>query len=92
MREPREKAAAALPRRLFAFWASVGVVPVAWKMHRGDGRSAARALRLHRERDCREPNLPSPAHRSARNRMARSANRIPRPRCAGPHCLRSAGR
>jgi len=51
MREPREKAAAALPRRLFAFWASVGVVPVAWKMHRGDGRFAARTLRLHRERD-----------------------------------------
>ena len=51
MREPREKAAAALPRRLFAFWASVAAVPVAWKMHRGDGRFAARTLRLHRERD-----------------------------------------
>jgi hypothetical protein len=42
-----EKAAAALPRRLFAFWAPVAVVPVAW----GDGRFAARTLRLHRERN-----------------------------------------
>src|SRR4051812_15365249 len=58
MREPRTKrksrrgiAAAAFCisgqfiRALFA------VVSVAWKMHRGDGRSAARTLRLHRERD-----------------------------------------
>ncbi len=39
-----------------------------------------------------EPDLPSPAHRGARNRMARGASRMPRRRCAGAHCLRSAGR
>src|SRR5215217_2220579 len=44
----------------YSFRALFAVVPVAWKMHRGDGRSTAHALRLHRERDYREPNLPSP--------------------------------
>jgi len=37
-----------------------------------------------------DAHLPSPAHRSVRNRMGRGASRMPRRRRAGAHCLRSA--
>ena len=77
MREPRtkRKAAAALPRRLFAFWAdSFGhcLLSSLWPgkcIGVMGGPPPVHSACIVRGTTC-DAHLPSPAHRSARNRMA----------------------